>query len=111
MTPRKRSPSSAAHARVNDVLRAYLRILQAGRNQEVIGDAIGVKRAGAGHILNGKREVQPTHLDHLCESWGIEASTLFAHLARVAQNMELGLHPGDGLRLPAAPELSAADDA
>jgi len=109
MATRQPPRSGLFHARVNDVLRAYLRILQAGRNQEVIGDAIGVKRAGTGHILNGKREVQPKHLDQLCESWGIESSTMFAHLARVAQNMELGMSPGEGLRLP--PGFSAAEDA
>lgn len=107
----QRRQPHAVHANVNDVLRAYLRILQGGRNQEVIGDAIGVKRAAVGHVLNGRRHVQPRHLDALCEAWGMEASQMFAPLARVAQNMELGLAPADGLRLPTAPTVNAADEA
>lgn len=97
------------------VLRSYLRILLGGRNYEVLGEAMGVGSKGAGHILNGRRKVSEDHLDAICRTWHVPPREMFATIARIALNRELGLPDDDGLddlkRRPYGPAASEGDGA
>lgn len=89
---------------MEEAIRSYLRILQGGRTQDVLAKAIGFKRPNAvSQILSGERGATVEHLQALAESWGMKSSDVFADLARIAQNMELGrpASAGIGEHLPA----------
>lgn len=90
-------PALVAAPTMSEIYRAYLRLLLGGRKQDVLARALGVKRAAAGHLLNGLREVSAEHLQAICDAWEIRHSSMLADLARVAQNLEMGRPAGEGL--------------
>lgn len=95
------------------IFRAYLKLLLGGRKQEVIARAMGVKRSGASHLLNGRNAVGSDHLQEICRTWDIRPSTMLADLARVAQNLEMGRPAGEGIggRVVSAVDVAAANAA
>lgn len=90
-------PALVAAPTMSEIYRAYLRLLLGGRKQDVLARALGVKRAAAGHLLNGLREVSAEHLQAICDAWEIRHSSMLADLARVAQNLEMGRPAGENL--------------
>lgn len=94
---------------MEEAIRAYLRILQGGRTQDVLAKAIGFKRPNAvSQILSGERGATVEHLQALAESWGLRSSDVFADLARIAQNMEFGRPTGQGIGESATARVNAA---
>lgn len=58
---------------------------------------MGIKRAGGTHVLGGRNAVKVSHLQHIAHTWGIPPHQMFADLARIALNLEMGRPAAEGV--------------
>jgi hypothetical protein len=102
--PRKQREKSDKPRRVSGAMeaafRAYLRFMLGSRTQKTLAVGLGVTRGHAGHLLSGRNEITPTHLQSLCDHWGESPSQMLKNIARVALNLEMGDPPGTGIVQP-----------
>ncbi len=87
----------ATQVGIEEVFRAYLRILKGDRTQESFAKVLKVGRAAVGLILGGDRKVMPEHLERVARAYNLPPSRMLADMAKIALNLELGRPAEEGL--------------
>jgi hypothetical protein len=106
-----RETAQVADPTVQAVLQGYLRVLLGGRTRAVLGRALEMTPGGAGHLLNGTRQIDADHLQRLALRWGIATSTMMRDIAQVAHNLQFGLPLENGISRPESVAAAISADA